>query len=331
MKENKLQTDFPDLIKHFEFRKDKASFNLQAFIFLQVINLSYSAGIAYVLYCTYDGIVNFNLLELLIVAVLCVYTILYCKKSEFFCFLMQKNGIYKWFKSYTIYSEEPVDQEGVLFPWMPHNILAVPLIIKNSIKEKNPLYNAVIMGSRAALNLPLIGTFSKWSGIYGVDAKQFKQFMKEKANMIFVPGGFEEATIISHREYRIYADRFGFIKYALQYGYNISPIIVFNENKGYVTSDKFLKLRLIINKLKFPACLFFSKYFILPDHNVDIVVLIGSKLKFPKIQNPTKEDVEQYHKIYTQKVRDTFEAHKEKFDAGSQLTFFSQDPNYQKM
>lgn len=40
---------------------------------------------------------------------------------------------------------------------MPHNILAVPLIIKNSIKEKNPLYNAVIMGSRAALNLPLIG------------------------------------------------------------------------------------------------------------------------------------------------------------------------------
>lgn len=107
--------------------------------------------------------------------------------------------------------------------------------------------------------------------------------------MLFVPGGFEEATITSHKEYRIYADRFGFIKYALKYGYNVSPIICFNENRGYKTTDVFLNFRLFLNRFKFPACLFFSRFFILPEHNVDAVVLIGSKMKMPKIEHPTKE------------------------------------------
>lgn len=40
--------------------------------------------------------------------------------------------------------------------------------------------------------------------------------MKEKKNFSFIPGGFEEATLTSNKEYRIIlANRKGFIKYAL--------------------------------------------------------------------------------------------------------------------
>jgi len=40
--------------------------------------------------------------------------------------------------------------------------------------------------------------------------------MSQGDNISFIPGGFEEATITSHNEYRIFIiDRKGFIKYAL--------------------------------------------------------------------------------------------------------------------
>lgn len=40
--------------------------------------------------------------------------------------------------------------------------------------------------------------------------------MKLEKNIGFVPGGFEEATVFSHKEYRVFNNnRKGFIKYAL--------------------------------------------------------------------------------------------------------------------
>ncbi len=55
-----------------------------------------------------------------------------------------------------------------------------------------------------------------------------------------MPGGYEEATITSNKEYRVYIkNRKGFIKYAIKYGYKIYPIFVFGENNAYKTFDIF--------------------------------------------------------------------------------------------
>lgn len=55
--------------------------------------------------------------------------------------------------------------------------------------------------------------------------------MKNEENIGLVPGGFEEATVFSHKEYRIFNNnRKGFIKYAIEYGYCIHPVFVFNES-----------------------------------------------------------------------------------------------------
>jgi hypothetical protein len=74
---------------------------------------------------------------------------------------------------------------------------------------------------------------------------------------MLLPGGFEEATITSDKEYRLYIKtRKGFIKYALQNGYKIHPVFVFNENKIYKTSDFNIDSRLTANKYKLPGTLF---------------------------------------------------------------------------
>ncbi len=92
--------------------------------------------------------------------------------------------------------------------------------------------------------------------------------MSQRKNILLAPGGFEEATITSDKEYRIYQkNRKGFIKYSLQYGYKIHPVFVFNENKIFKTTDAFLDLRLKLNKLKIPGVLYFSKYGYIPLGN----------------------------------------------------------------
>jgi len=92
--------------------------------------------------------------------------------------------------------------------------------------------------------------------------------MIEQKNCAIVPGGFEEASFTSNKEYRLFAKRKGFIKYALKYGYRLHPVFIFNENKVFKTFDGLTKLRLLLNKIKLAGTVFFSKYFlIMPDPN----------------------------------------------------------------
>lgn len=49
--------------------------------------------------------------------------------------------------------------------------------------------------------------------------------------MGIVPGGFEEATLTTPKENRLYLkNRYGFIKYALKYGTTVYPVFNFGEN-----------------------------------------------------------------------------------------------------
>jgi len=147
--------------------------------------------------------------------------------------------------------------------------------------------------------------------------------MTDGYNILLCPGGFEEATITSNKEYRFFiTKRKGFIKYALKFGYKIRPVFCFNENKLYITSDFMLKHRIKINKFKLPSALFYSKYGgILPNPFLSIYLVIGKAIDIPHISKPSKEDINKYHKIYMQSVRDLFNRFVDKCDPGAKLVF----------
>ena len=147
----------------------------------------------------------------------------------------------KFFKKWEIVCEEEPDKFGVLFPYHPHSIFAFGIQF-NINKFDSPFNGAVCLASREALSIPPASIAYRWWGIQGVDAKNFDDLMSRGKNICFVPGGFEEATLTSHKEYRLYLKkRKGFIKYALVYGYKICPVFVFNENKMFKCSDFMLK------------------------------------------------------------------------------------------
>ena len=125
--------------------------------------------------------------------------------------------------------------------------------------------------------------------------------------MTFVPGGFEEATLTSHKEYRVFLkNRKGFIKYALKFNYKVHPVFVFNENKCYKTSDFLLSFRVWLNSFKLPSAIFYSKYGIIPNPYLNIVIVIGKPIILPYIPKPKKEEVTFYHNLYMEELKKLF-------------------------
>ena len=72
--------------------------------------------------------------------------------------------------------------------------------------------------------------------------------------MALLPGGFEEATITSSGADRVYIkNRRGFVKYALQHGYCLTPTYSFGENKCFSNLQGMWSFRLWLNSLGLPA------------------------------------------------------------------------------
>ena len=64
---------------------------------------------------------------------------------------------------------------------------------------------------------------------------------------------------------------------------------------------------------KIPAVIFVGKFLFLPSNSGSLVTVVGEPLDLPRIPHPTKENVEFWHKQYTQCLVDTFDKHKGKY------------------
>jgi 2-acylglycerol O-acyltransferase 2 len=104
----------------------------------------------------------------------------------------------------------------------------------------------------------------------------------------------------------------GFIKYALQFGYKVAPVYVFGEEKTLWKIDVLPKrFAMWLNKFNIPATVFFGKYGLLPDDDIDLRVVVGEPLVLPCIPSPSAEEVSKHHARYVKALRGLFDRHKE--------------------
>ena len=163
---------------------------------------------------------------------------------------------------------------------------------------------------------PFFRLFARCTGYPGSASKASMQAcMKQGAmDVALPPGGFEEATIHSQQQDRVFIQkRTGFIKLCLQHGYHVRPVYTFGEKQTFWNAQGFWKLRLALNGLGFPAILVWGQPLcpILPKRNLDMVVVVGKPLVLPHISNPSREVVQEWHAKYVQALQALFEKHKE--------------------
>lgn len=97
---------------------------------------------------------------------------------------------------------------------------------------------------------------------------------------------------------------------ALKSGYKICPVLVMNEHKMYWTSDFGMTVRLWLNKIKCPGALFWGRFGVLPDYNLDVYNVVGKPIELPKMENPGNDDVEHWHQVYVERVKELYEKYK---------------------
>ena len=254
-----------------------------------------------------------NLIRILTV-ILYLYQITFIQKWEMYTKLVSYFRIHEYYKSYTLIIEEEIRSEKVLLCTHPHGIISLSMANALNLHD-SPLKNFIICGTRFVRYLPLSGIFVRWAGIEGVDHQHFQDFMNKGKNILFVPGGFECATLTNHRKDRVFIkNRKGFIKYSLRYGYKIYPCYNFNENKLFYTFNGLESVMFYLNKIKMPGCFFFGKFLFFPRNDLDLCTVIGKPLELPVIQNPSKEDVNKYHKMYIDSLLSLYNRYKGEFN-----------------
>eukprot|EP00927_Polykrikos_kofoidii_P071878 TRINITY_DN68078_c0_g1_i1.p1 TRINITY_DN68078_c0_g1~~TRINITY_DN68078_c0_g1_i1.p1 ORF type:complete len:349 (+),score=31.99 TRINITY_DN68078_c0_g1_i1:46-1092(+) len=182
------------------------------------------------------------------------------------------------------------------------------------------------LAAESLLRAPLFGHFvARWTGVIGSAAKSsFISRMRKGESFGLLPGGFHEASLTEYGKDRVVVgNKKGFIKYALQYGYKVVPAYTFGECYTYWNLPGFHRLRAWLADRGLPGIIIFGfpLFPCLPLQTPwGIHTIHGSGIKFPKIEEPTKADVDKYHAIFVADLQALFDRHKWRFGlAGVQL------------
>lgn len=170
--------------------------------------------------------------------------------------------------------------------------------------------------------------FTEYTGRPASARKQyFLSLMKRRQTIAILPGGFEEAAISCVSVDRVYlGQRKGWVKYALQHGYSITPVFTFGEHQTYATLDVLAPLRLWLGRtfgmagtllsmlLVFPVGLWWCP--ILP-RDVGLHTVIAAPVAPPSIASATGEasddEVDAFHARFVEALVALYDRHKEEF------------------
>ena len=237
---------------------------------------------------------------------------------------MCRQGGRGYFQNISLYFEEPfLGEQGCASKLLcvhPHGVICMGWMVLFNSPELNEVDFCF---STVLLLAPMFRLLVKTVGRpQSVHRDNFKALMRLGGPMALIPGGFEEATLSSTRINRVYLrKRLGFVKYALQFGYNLVPCYIFGENTTFSNSQGCWQVRFALNYLGLPAVVPWGRWWcLLMPRNKKLHVVVGKALELPRIQTPTSKEISKYHAEYCKVLVDLFDRNKGSYgEANSKL------------
>ena len=133
-----------------------------------------------------------------------------------------------------------------------------------------------------------------------------------------LPGGMHEVALYEKGRDRIYT-RPGFVKYALQHGVCLLPAFTFGESDLYTNLRAPLYRRVCeftLMRFGFIIPVFWGPRWwcpLLPRDDVALHTVVAEPVRLPRIENPTRSDVEKYHGAYVTALTRLYDTHKAQF------------------
>lgn len=154
-------------------------------------------------------------------------------------------------------------------------------------------------------------------GIFGLISASkknlIKTFQKKGAHgtVVLYVGGMAELFLSCEHVEKLYLEkRKGFIKLALTQGIDIVPVYLFG-NTSVLSVLKTGLLATISRRLQVSLTYIWGRWNLPIPRDVKLLYVTGQPLGLPKIENPTQEDIDKYHRQYCDQVKRIFEKYKE--------------------
>ncbi|KAM8972538.1 diacylglycerol O-acyltransferase 2-like [Pelodytes ibericus] len=174
--------------------------------------------------------------------------------------------------------------------------------------------------------LPIFRDYVMSAGIVPVSKDSLRYLLSRcgSGNAIFiVVGGAAESLQSSPGEHTVtLTGRKGFVRLALQHGADLVPVYSFGENDLYeqvrLSPDSWgWRLQLLFQKhVGFAPCLFYGRGVFNQDGwglnpiPRPITTVVGRPIRLPYSPAPSEEEVNQYHSLYTEGLKQLFDQHK---------------------
>lgn len=242
-----------------------------------------------------------------------------------------RGGSTVWFSDSVL--KLPDINKGAMICFHPHGLIPVGFMLNGALRAT---------AQRPKVYLPSWAAFSdKVSGIQApalfkvpllrwillafgccvpASKKGMNSLMERRVTFGMIPGGSEEVAWHTNGSETIYIrNRAGFIKFALRHGYTIVIAYTFGESDLYSAAAWLRPLNLfLVKKLGIVLPIFAGCWFcpLLPRRNVSLNTVYGTVLSLPKIEDPTPQQVQEWHARYVEELEELFEAHKGQFGYG---------------
>uniref|UniRef100_A0A1I7Z8M9 Acyltransferase n=1 Tax=Steinernema glaseri TaxID=37863 RepID=A0A1I7Z8M9_9BILA len=214
----------------------------------------------------------------------------------------------------------------------PHGIMSLGIILSwategTGFREIFPGIHRRCATLDINLLLPLRRELSMWMGFVPADkeAITYNLIGEKKGNAVaIVLGGAEEALDATPENFDLtLKSRKGFVKIALRTGSHLVPLYNFGENSLFtqVRNERGTIVRMIQSGFKkvcgFSPPIFhgrgiFNYYFGFLPYRVPITTVVGAPIPVEKVEEPTKEQVDELHKKYCDALIKLFDEHKTK-------------------
>lgn len=118
------------------------------------------------------------------------------------------------------------DDARAVFSFHPHGFLTCGFSFNGMHHPRFAQSNIRWLVSKNYFWFPMLRELLSWLSCDDVTKKTFTKLMRDGRNIGFFPGDYEEHTLYERGNYRIFLrKRFGFIKLALQHGYNTNATL----------------------------------------------------------------------------------------------------------
>jgi len=218
------------------------------------------------------------------------------------------------------FEEESVDaytgEEGIMFAITPHGILPTSVIALWHQFQGIFQDVCVFFGSQVSLVPNYRFMLGMQGGYLPVEKRRLVEVMQTKQNVALVPGGVSEMlSCIPHDPtINVSVKHKGFIRLALQQGYDLVPTVFFHSSDQYNNPGRLLQLW-TYRKTGIPVGIpIYCNWLFLPFSNrTPIKVALGKRIAVKKRPLPTEKEVDELHYEFYSEVCRVWEKYAEEF------------------